>query len=79
MSKKVTVTKDYIDQLKRDRDRFQKERDELQDDLTKHRNYWTWLYREITVIHGKGNSASAAWLLESMAKQFSKVKTWYWG
>lgn len=79
MKRKVKVTQDYINQIKRERDSLRKERDELLEDLNKHRNYWAWLFREVVVIHGKGNSVAAPWLIESMAKQFNKVKSWYWG
>lgn len=79
MSKKVTVTKAYIDSLKEERDRLKKDLAEIEADLKKHRNYWTYLLREVTQIHGKGNSVSSSWLLESMAKHFNNVNKWWWG
>lgn len=79
MSKKVTVTKAYIDSLKAERDHLKKERDELAKDLNKHRDYWLYIYRETTKMHGRGETFRAAWLLESMAKHFNNVKQWYWG
>ena len=78
-SKKVTVTKAYIDSLKTERDSLKKELNETKSDLDKHRNFWTWLHREVVMIHGQGKAVSSSWLIEAMAKHFMRVKQWYWG
>ncbi|KHD88863.1 MAG: hypothetical protein OM95_07030 [Bdellovibrio sp. ArHS] len=79
MSKKVTVTKAYIDSLKAERARLKSELEEVKLDRDKHRNYWVKIYREVISIHGRGQHVSCPWIMESMAKHFNNVKSWYWG
>lgn len=77
-NKKVTITKNYLDNLKSDVASYKKERDDLRRDLEKHRSFYLYLLREIIKIHGQGKGVSASWLIECLSKHFNNVNEWWW-
>lgn len=76
--KKVLVTQEYIDQLKRERERYRKDYEHTLQDLNKHRDYFVRTLRSAIEVHGKGMSISTSWLIESLSKHMNAVQKWYW-
>lgn len=78
MRKKVTVTKAYIESLKNDKAKLEKQIEDLSSDLAKHRDFYVRLLRIYLNSLGKGEITSPAWIIEQLAKHLNTVKSWYW-
>lgn len=52
--------------------------EEVRQDREKFRTYFSNKLKWFIEIHGKGNNASSAFMIEDMAKFLSKVKWFYW-
>lgn len=77
-SKKVTVTKNYLDGLKSDRDKYKKEKEKIEFDRSKHRFYYLGLLKSTLSILGRGQSVDSEWLAKDLAKHMNNVESWYW-
>lgn len=57
---------------------LEKELAEVKADRDEFRKYWAGKFRWYLELHGKGTQPNVAWLIEDMAKFFTKVQRWYW-
>ena len=57
---------------------LEKDREDIQADRQKFRNFCSQKMRQYIEIHGKGNSILTSWLIEDMAKHFQQVSWFHW-
>ncbi len=58
--------------------RLEETRQELSEEREKFREHFTTRFRWWIELVGKGQSPSAAWLIEADAKFLTRVKPWCW-
>lgn len=78
-NKKVTVTKNYIESLKRDLKRTKEELAEVQQDRKLFREYFLTLLKENISMSSKNHYYPATTMIEQLSKLMNRVKPWYWG
>lgn len=76
--KKVKVTQAYIDQLKKDRDRYKSELDLVQKDRQIFRDEFLKLLKDNVSLISKNEYYSAESMVNRLSRLMNKVQGWYW-
>lgn len=76
--KKVTVTREYIDSLKKSRDEYKRELEICRKDRQKFREFYISMFKEQTVALGQGKHLAPSYLIERLARLLNQVESWYW-
>lgn len=79
MSKKVTVTKQYLTTLKDERDRLKKEIQTVREDRNKFRDFYVSLLKENVAMVSKNQYYSAESMILKLSKLMNNVESWWWG
>ena len=79
MSRKVTVTRDYINDLKADRERLRKKLEDCEKDREKFREFALSMLKEQTTLLSNNKYYTPAHMIERLSKLMNRVENWYWG
>jgi hypothetical protein len=75
---RVTITKDYLDQLKAEARGSKVRIEALDADLKRHRDFYVRLLRKSMELLARGNGYNTSILVEELAQHFTNVGKWYW-
>lgn len=78
MSKKVTVTKRFIDELKSSLDRKEVELAKVKADRDKFRRYFLSLLKQNISMASKNQYYSAESMINQLSKLMNEVEDWWW-
>jgi len=79
MSKKVTVTKNYIDSLKFSIKELKDENRKIKEDREKFRIFCLTLLKDNVSMTSKNQYYSPETMITRLSRLMNMVDTWYWG
>lgn len=78
MKKKVTVTKEYIDEIKRQRDDLRERLTETELDRDKFRAFFVSLLKANVKMASRNEHYGPESMITQLSKLMNDVKNWYW-
>lgn len=79
MSRKIKVTKNYIDSLKSEIQSLKEEKIEHEKDLRKYRIFFRQLLQENISMISKNQYYSSEKMVNKLSKLMNDVRSWHWG
>lgn len=77
-SKRITVTKKYVDELKEQVQCLTNEIVTVRADREKHRSFYISILKDTLKILGEGKAVNSEWLSKRLAQHLNNVDSWYW-
>ena len=77
-SKKVTVTKRYIEDLKNKIKKLEQDLDSERNDVRLFREFFLSLLKEFVKMASKNEYYSAETMINKLSKLLNSVRSWYW-
>lgn len=77
--KRITITKEYLDAVKSERDHYKNDCEKVKIDRDKFREFYIMLLKQNVKMNSQKKYWSSETMITELSKLINRVEHWYWG